>query len=97
MPTPKKLCLFDSKGSLHAGREDIKADTRFYRKWELCETTNPNRYASEADAIKGADVLLGASTPGPGHHQAGMDQEHDFQGDRFRLREPRSRDLPLCG
>jgi malate dehydrogenase (oxaloacetate-decarboxylating) len=62
---PKKVCLFDSKGSLHAGRDDIKADTRFYRKWELCETTNPERFASEADAIKGADVLLGASTPGP--------------------------------
>jgi malate dehydrogenase (oxaloacetate-decarboxylating) len=61
----KKLVLFDSKGSLHAGRADIKADTRFYRKWELCETTNPERFADEAAAIKGADVLLGASTPGP--------------------------------
>lgn len=62
---PKKLVLFDSKGSLHAGREDIKADTRFYRKWELCETTNPERFADEAAACKGADVLLAASTPGP--------------------------------
>jgi len=62
---PKKICMFDSKGSLHLGREDIKADKRFYRKWELCETTNPERFATEADAIKGADVLLAASTPGP--------------------------------
>jgi len=62
---PKKLVLFDSKGSLHAGRDDIKADTRFYRKWELCETTNPERFADEAAALKGADVLLAASTPGP--------------------------------
>jgi malate dehydrogenase (oxaloacetate-decarboxylating) len=62
---PKKLVLFDSKGSLHAGRADIQADTRFYRKWELCETTNPQRYADEAAACVGADVLLGASTPGP--------------------------------
>ena len=62
---PKKLVLFDSKGSLHLGREDIKADTRFYRKWELCETTNPERFADEAAALKGADVLLAASTPGP--------------------------------
>ena len=62
---PKKLCMFDSKGSLHLGREDIKADKRFYRKWELCQTTNPERFADEAAAIKGADVLLAASTPGP--------------------------------
>jgi malate dehydrogenase (oxaloacetate-decarboxylating) len=62
---PRKLVLFDSKGSLHAGREDIKSDTRFYRKWELCLSTNPERFADEAAAIRGADVLLGASTPGP--------------------------------
>jgi len=62
---PAKLCLFDSKGSLHAGREDIKKDTRFYRKWELCQTTNPTRFANEAEALKGADVLLAASKPGP--------------------------------
>lgn len=62
---PRKLVLFDSKGSLHAGREDIKADSRFYRKWELCQTTNPERFSDEAAALKGADVLLAASTPGP--------------------------------
>jgi malate dehydrogenase (oxaloacetate-decarboxylating) len=62
---PKKLCLFDSRGSLHAGREDIQKDPRFYRKWELCQTTNPERFANEEEALKGADILLGASTPGP--------------------------------
>ncbi len=62
---PRKLCVFDSKGSLHTGREDIKRDTRFYRKWELCQVTNPERFADEASAIKGADILLAASTPGP--------------------------------
>jgi malate dehydrogenase (oxaloacetate-decarboxylating) len=62
---PEKLVLFDSKGSLHKGRADIERDKRFYRKWELCQTTNPTRYASEEEALKGADVLLGASTPGP--------------------------------
>ena len=62
---PKKLCIFDSKGSLHLGREDIKKDTRFYRKWELCQITNPERFADEAAALKGADILLAASTPGP--------------------------------
>lgn len=62
---PAKLVLFDSKGSLHAGRKDIEADTRYYRKWELCQKTNPQRYASEADALKGADVLIALSKPGP--------------------------------
>ncbi len=62
---PSRLVLFDSKGSLHKGRDDIKKDARYYRKWELCETTNPERYANEEEALKGADILLGASTPGP--------------------------------
>jgi malate dehydrogenase (oxaloacetate-decarboxylating) len=62
---PAKLCLFDTKGSLHAGRSDIQADPRAYRKWELCQKTNPKRYANEAEALKGADVLIALSTPGP--------------------------------
>jgi malate dehydrogenase (oxaloacetate-decarboxylating) len=62
---PAKLAVFDSKGSLHKGRKDIEADRAYYRKWELCEKTNPKAYASEAEAIKGADVLIALSTPGP--------------------------------
>jgi malate dehydrogenase (oxaloacetate-decarboxylating) len=62
---PAKLCLFDTKGSLHAGRKDIELDPRAYRKWELCQKTNPKAYASEAEALKGADVLIALSTPGP--------------------------------
>ena len=62
---PGRLCLFDTKGSLHAGRKDIEGDPRNYRKWELCQKTNPTRYASEAEALKGADVLIALSTPGP--------------------------------
>ena len=59
------MVLFDSKGSLHAGRSDIEADPRNYRKWELCRSTNPTRYATEAEALRGADVLIALSTPGP--------------------------------
>jgi malate dehydrogenase (oxaloacetate-decarboxylating) len=62
---PARICLFDTRGSLHAGREDIEGDPRNYRKWELCRMTNPKRYASEAEAAKGADVLIAASRPGP--------------------------------
>ncbi|MGO8695194.1 MAG: NADP-dependent malic enzyme [Rectinemataceae bacterium] len=62
---PAKIVLFDSKGSLHAGRSDIAADPRDYRKWELCRTTNPARVASEEEALNGADVLIALSKPGP--------------------------------
>jgi malate dehydrogenase (oxaloacetate-decarboxylating) len=62
---PDKMTLFDSKGSLHLGRADIEKDPRNYRKWELCQKTNPKRYADEATALAGADVLIALSTPGP--------------------------------
>jgi malate dehydrogenase (oxaloacetate-decarboxylating) len=62
---PAKIILFDTKGSLHAGRTDIEADKRFYRKWELCQTTNPGRVQTIEEAMKGADVLISLSTPGP--------------------------------
>jgi len=62
---PEKMILFDSKGALHKGRDDIKADTRFYRKWELCEQTNPKHINDIQEAMKGADVLIALSKPGP--------------------------------
>lgn len=62
---PKKLILFDSKGSLHKDREDIKANKAFYRKWELCESTNPHKVNDIAEAMKGADVFIALSKPGP--------------------------------
>jgi malate dehydrogenase (oxaloacetate-decarboxylating) len=63
---PGKMILFDTKGSLHRGRDDIKKDPRFYRKWELCEKTNPDRIDKVESALKGADVLISLSKPGPG-------------------------------
>jgi malate dehydrogenase (oxaloacetate-decarboxylating) len=62
---PGKMILFDTKGGLHAGRDDIRKDPRNYRKWELCEKTNPGRVSTEAEALRGADVLIALSTPGP--------------------------------
>ncbi|GHV77134.1 malate dehydrogenase [Spirochaetia bacterium] len=62
---PARMIVFDSTGSLHLGREDIKKDKRNYRKWEICEKTNPGRAANEAEALKGADVLIALSKPGP--------------------------------
>jgi len=61
---PEKMIIFDSKGALHKGRDDVKADKAYYRKWELCEATNPKRIDTEAEAFEGADVVIGASQPG---------------------------------
>jgi malate dehydrogenase (oxaloacetate-decarboxylating) len=63
---PGKSIMFDSKGALHRGRKDIEADPRFYRKWEICLKTNPDKVQTVEEALKGADVLLSISTPGPG-------------------------------
>ena len=62
---PGRIILFDSQGGLHTGREDIKADQRFYRKWELCQTTNPEKLNAMEDACRGADVLISLSQSGP--------------------------------
>jgi malate dehydrogenase (oxaloacetate-decarboxylating) len=62
---PLKMVLFDTKGSLHTDREDIKADSRFYRKWELCQSTNPGKIPTIGEAMENADVLISLSTPGP--------------------------------
>jgi malate dehydrogenase (oxaloacetate-decarboxylating) len=63
--SPENMIVIDTKGGLHKGRDDIKADPRFYRKWEICESSNPKRVMTIEDAMKGADVLIALSTPGP--------------------------------
>jgi malate dehydrogenase (oxaloacetate-decarboxylating) len=63
--SPENMIMFDSKGSLHKDREDIKVDPRFYRKWELCEQMNPKKIKNFGEAIKGADVLIALSQPDP--------------------------------
>jgi malate dehydrogenase (oxaloacetate-decarboxylating) len=62
---PAKMIVFDTKGGLHLGRDDIRNDSRNYRKWELCEKTNPQRISTMGEAMKGADSLIALSTPGP--------------------------------
>lgn len=62
---PGNIIMFDSKGGLHKNREDLRADPRFYRKWDLCQITNPKCVSDFPDAIKNADVLIAVSTPGP--------------------------------
>jgi malate dehydrogenase (oxaloacetate-decarboxylating) len=62
---PHKMILFDSTGALHSNRDDIKADKRFYRKWELCIQTNPQQISTMEEAMQDADVLISLSVPGP--------------------------------
>ena len=57
--------MFDSRGALHSGRTDVEADERFYRKWELCKITNPDKIETIPEAMKGADALIAVSRPGP--------------------------------
>jgi malate dehydrogenase (oxaloacetate-decarboxylating) len=64
--SPDALTLFDIKGALHTGRRDLEEDPGFYRQWELCQKTNPKRISSIEEAVRGADVLLALSAPGPG-------------------------------
>lgn len=62
---PKNLVLFDRHGGIHTARKDYNVDKRFYRKWELAEVTNLEKIDKPEDALKGADVLIGLSQPGP--------------------------------
>jgi len=63
---PKKMVMFDSRGALSTDRDDIRQDKRYYRKWELCQATNPQKIQTHEEAAKGADALIAVSRPGPG-------------------------------
>ncbi|MBM4467091.1 MAG: NADP-dependent malic enzyme [Chloroflexi bacterium] len=58
----------DSKGTLHPGRGDIEErQEEFADKWRLCNETNAERIVGDiADAMRGADVMVAFSEPGPG-------------------------------
>ena len=62
---PAKTIMIDSKRGLHKKRKDIEDDKRFYPKWEVCQTTNPNCVDTLEEALKGADALVALSKPGP--------------------------------
>lgn len=63
---PAKMIMFDVDGALHSGRADILGDSRMSRQRELCLKTNPSRVSTITEAMKGADVLIALSAPGPG-------------------------------
>ena len=65
---PAAIIACDSQGTLHRGRTDIKErQTEFTDKWRVCCETNPTQQAGGiAESLKGADVCLAFSEPGPG-------------------------------
>jgi malate dehydrogenase (oxaloacetate-decarboxylating) len=61
---PKKMLVVDSKGILSRKRDDIK--TTHKEKLEFCQATNAeNRDGGIAEAMKGQDVVIALSKPGP--------------------------------
>ena len=59
------IVMCDSKGTLHRGRTDLKG--RYPEKWEMCQKTNKDDVVGgKPEAMKGADVLIALSQPGPG-------------------------------
>lgn len=65
---PARCRLVDSRGLLGPWRDDIRADReRFAAKWRFCEITNADgRRGGIEEAMRGADVVIAASQPGPG-------------------------------
>lgn len=62
---PENVIIFDSKSGLHVKRNDLKDNPKEFKKWELALKTNPLCVDNIEDAMKGADVLIALSTPGP--------------------------------
>jgi malate dehydrogenase (oxaloacetate-decarboxylating) len=62
------IIMVDSKGMLHPNRKDIEAEKEENPwKWDFCLKTNAEaRTGDAAEALKGADVCIAASKPGPG-------------------------------
>ena len=64
----KNIYACDSKGLLHAERTDIAARrTEFAEKWKICQRSTPEgRRGGPAAAMRGTDVCIALSRPGPG-------------------------------
>jgi malate dehydrogenase (oxaloacetate-decarboxylating) len=65
---PTRCMMVDSKGILGPHRRDLEMRRAEYvDKWRLCQTTNGDlRQGGIAEAMEGADVVIGLSQPGPG-------------------------------
>ena len=66
--TPGNLMMVDSKGIICVHRKDLEEkQNEFREKWELAQITNSgDREGGIPEAMKGTDVVIAASKPGPG-------------------------------
>jgi len=64
---PENTFVVDTKGILNRERKDIETrKAEFVDKWRLCQTTNSEqRKGSIPEAMKGTDVCIALSKPGP--------------------------------
>ena len=64
---PKSCYMVDSKGILGTHREDIESRKEEYcDKWRLCQETNgEGRVGGIGEAMRGVDVVIALSKPGP--------------------------------
>jgi len=61
----ENMILVDSKGIIHKERTELAE--KYKQKWELAKITNREQVKGGiADAMRGADAVVGASKPGPG-------------------------------
>ena len=59
----KNIIMTDSRGILSQSREDLEGTY----KWDMCLKTNPEgREGGNTEAMKGSDITIAASKPGPG-------------------------------
>jgi len=58
----------DSRGLLHPGRKDIEArKIEYVDKWRICLNSNAEgRVGGPAEAMRGTDICIALSKPGPG-------------------------------
>lgn len=65
---PGGIVACDTGGTLHSGRDDLEArQGELGEKWRICRDSNAGRVVGGiAEALRGADVCIALSTPGPG-------------------------------
>ncbi|MDH7509369.1 MAG: NADP-dependent malic enzyme [Methanomassiliicoccales archaeon] len=60
----KNIVMVDSKGILHPGRTDLEG--KYPEKWEMALKSNvEGKVGGIKEAMEGADIVIGASKPGP--------------------------------
>jgi malate dehydrogenase (oxaloacetate-decarboxylating) len=64
---PGAVVMCDSQGTLHRGRSDIEQQQlEFKTKWSICtETNTDNVIGGISETLRGADVCIAFSRPGP--------------------------------